>query len=83
MAGTASARILTHCGAGRAGGGTPASAAPRRQHAEGPEDMAVAVSPDHARRAALRPWAVLWTLCLGLFMLLLDGTIVNIAIPTS
>jgi len=45
--------------------------------------MAVAVSPDHARRAALRPWAVLWTLCLGLFMLLLDGTIVNIAIPTS
>lgn len=27
------------------------------------------------------PWAVLAVLCLGLFMLLLDGTIVNIAIP--
>jgi EmrB/QacA subfamily drug resistance transporter len=27
------------------------------------------------------PWAVLAVLCLGLFMILLDGTIVNIAIP--
>jgi EmrB/QacA subfamily drug resistance transporter len=27
------------------------------------------------------PWAVLAVLCVGLFMLLLDGTIVNIAIP--
>lgn len=31
--------------------------------------------------AARSPWAVLAVLCLGLFMLLLDGTIVNIAIP--
>ena len=27
------------------------------------------------------PWAVLSVLCLGLFMILLDGTIVNVAIP--
>lgn len=27
------------------------------------------------------PWAVLAVLCLGLFMILLDGTVVNIAIP--
>jgi len=27
------------------------------------------------------PWAVLAVLCIGLFMLLLDGTIVNVAIP--
>ena len=27
------------------------------------------------------PWAALAVLCLGLFMILLDGTIVNIAIP--
>jgi EmrB/QacA subfamily drug resistance transporter len=31
--------------------------------------------------ATRNPWAVLAVLCLGLFMLLLDGTIVNIAIP--
>ena len=31
--------------------------------------------------AARSPWAVLAVLCLGLFMILLDGTIVNIAIP--
>jgi EmrB/QacA subfamily drug resistance transporter len=31
--------------------------------------------------AARNPWAVLAVLCLGLFMILLDGTIVNIAIP--
>jgi EmrB/QacA subfamily drug resistance transporter len=31
--------------------------------------------------AARSPWAVLAVLCIGLFMLLLDGTIVNIAIP--
>jgi EmrB/QacA subfamily drug resistance transporter len=30
---------------------------------------------------APNPWAVLAVLCLGLFMILLDGTIVNIAIP--
>lgn len=30
---------------------------------------------------ARSPWAVLAVLCLGLFMILLDGTIVNIAIP--
>ncbi len=30
---------------------------------------------------ARNPWAVLAVLCLGLFMILLDGTIVNIAIP--
>ena len=30
---------------------------------------------------ARSPWAVLGVLCLGLFMILLDGTIVNIAIP--
>ena len=32
-------------------------------------------------REAHSPWAVLAVLCLGLFMILLDGTIVNIAIP--
>ena len=32
-------------------------------------------------RPARNPWAVLAVLCLGLFMILLDGTIVNIAIP--
>jgi EmrB/QacA subfamily drug resistance transporter len=31
--------------------------------------------------ATRSPWAVLAVLCLGLFMILLDGTIVNIAIP--
>ena len=40
---------------------------------------AAAESPDAS--AARNPWAVLAVLCLGLFMLLLDGTIVNIAIP--
>jgi len=32
-------------------------------------------------RATRSPWAVLAVLCVGLFMILLDGTIVNIAIP--
>ena len=32
-------------------------------------------------RSARSPWAVLAVLCLGLFMILLDGTIVNIALP--
>ncbi len=32
--------------------------------------------------AARSPWVVLAVLCLGLFMILLDGTIVNIAIPS-
>ena len=32
-------------------------------------------------RPARSPWAVLSVLCLGLFMILLDGTIVNVAIP--
>jgi len=31
--------------------------------------------------AARNPWAILAVLCVGLFMILLDGTIVNIAIP--
>jgi EmrB/QacA subfamily drug resistance transporter len=41
------------------------------------------VRPAAARPSgtARSPWAVLAVLCLGLFMLLLDGTIVNIAIP--
>ena len=34
-----------------------------------------------AAHPARNPWAVLAVLCLGLFMILLDGTIVNIAIP--
>jgi len=34
-----------------------------------------------AARPVRSPWAVLAVLCLGLFMILLDGTIVNIAIP--
>ena len=38
----------------------------------------VATRPGGSARS---PWAVLAVLCLGLFMLLLDGTIVNIAIP--
>ena len=38
-----------------------------------------AQTPDaHSTRS---PWAILTVLCLGLFMILLDGTIVNIAIP--
>ena len=32
--------------------------------------------------ATQRPWLVLGILCVGFFMVLLDGTIVNIAIPT-
>jgi MFS family permease len=35
-------------------------------------------SSDGATRS---PWAILAVLCVGLFMILLDGTIVNIAIP--
>jgi EmrB/QacA subfamily drug resistance transporter len=31
--------------------------------------------------AGRNPWAILAVLCIGLFMILLDGTIVNIAIP--
>ncbi len=31
--------------------------------------------------AGRNPWAILAVLCLGLFMILLDGTIVNIALP--
>ena len=30
---------------------------------------------------AMKPWRILAVLCVGLFMILLDGTIVNIAIP--
>ena len=37
--------------------------------------------PDEPSRDSRSPWAVLAVLCLGLFMILLDGTIVNIAIP--
>ncbi|HET8631686.1 MAG TPA: MFS transporter, partial [Thermomicrobiales bacterium] len=36
----------------------------------------------HDGRARVNPWAVLAVLCLGLFMTLLDLTIVNIAIPS-
>jgi EmrB/QacA subfamily drug resistance transporter len=36
---------------------------------------------DRRTASARSPWAVLAVLCLGLFMILLDGTIVNIAIP--
>jgi MFS family permease len=32
-------------------------------------------------RSTRSPWVILAVLCLGLFMILLDGTIVNIAIP--
>jgi len=39
---------------------------------------AAPVTGDAAERS---PWVVLAVLCLGLFMLLLDGTIVNVAIP--
>ena len=42
-------------------------------------DPAAAVALDRAR--ARSPWSVLAVLCLGLFMILLDGTIVNVAIP--
>jgi len=37
--------------------------------------------PDSRPRGERNPWTVLAVLCLGLFMILLDGTIVNIAIP--
>jgi EmrB/QacA subfamily drug resistance transporter len=38
--------------------------------------------PGRPRAAgAANPWAILAVLCVGLFMILLDGTIVNIAIP--
>jgi EmrB/QacA subfamily drug resistance transporter len=40
-----------------------------------------APAPGRAPGTARSPWAVLAVLCLGLFMILLDGTIVNIAIP--
>ncbi|HEU5326764.1 MAG TPA: DHA2 family efflux MFS transporter permease subunit [Thermomicrobiales bacterium] len=38
--------------------------------------------PVHDDRAPVNPWLVLAVLCLGLFMTLLDLTIVNIAIPS-
>jgi len=38
----------------------------------------VPVAPTATQR---NPWAILGVLCLGLFMILLDGTVVNIAIP--
>ncbi len=38
-------------------------------------------APPRTNDTARNPWAVLAVLCLGLFMILLDGTIVNIAIP--
>ena len=47
-------------------------------------DTATAPVPAAAHGAAgtaRNPWAVLAVLCLGLFMILLDGTIVNVAIP--
>ena len=40
---------------------------------------AAAQTPD--ARSTRSPWVILAVLCLGLFMILLDGTIVNIAIP--
>jgi EmrB/QacA subfamily drug resistance transporter len=36
---------------------------------------------DRRTTAQRGPWAILGVLCLGLFMILLDGTVVNIAIP--
>ena len=45
----------------------------------------MSASPSRAEAPAARhtrsPWVILAVLCLGLFMILLDGTIVNIAIP--
>lgn len=37
--------------------------------------------PGGAQAQQRSPWAILAVLCIGLFMILLDGTIVNIAIP--
>jgi MFS family permease len=45
------------------------------------DDAGDARRADAGGPGARSPWAVLAVLCLGLFMILLDGTIVNIAIP--
>lgn len=54
-------------------------------HSDAVGDSAVTAgpaAPGHAGTDKARsPWAVLAVLCIGLFMVLLDGTIVNVAIP--
>jgi MFS transporter, DHA2 family, methylenomycin A resistance protein len=38
--------------------------------------------PDHRRRATASPGVVLLVMCVGYFLVLLDATIVNVALPT-
>jgi len=44
-------------------------------------DTPVAASPETETPTSRSPWLVLTVLCLGFFMILLDTTIVNIAVP--
>ncbi|TMD53656.1 MAG: MFS transporter, partial [Chloroflexi bacterium] len=37
---------------------------------------------NHAKMVGRNPWLALLVLCMGFFMILLDTTIVNIAIPS-
>lgn len=57
---------------------TPSSAAGRRAAARPPREPVVSLVDLGGRS----PWSVLPPLCLGFFMIMVDTTIVNIAVPT-